>query len=162
MPQIEVTFDIDANGIMHIGAKDKGTGKENKITIKSNSGLSEAEIQQMVKDAEDNAEADKKARELIEARNGAESTLYGFKQDFDKYSDKVTPEEKTKAEDAIKAVEEAIKGDDPTVIQESIPKLYEAIGPITKAKNDAEEAEKKQSQPEDVVDAEVKESAETV
>jgi len=162
VPQIEVTFDIDANGIMHIGAKDKGTGKENKITIKSNSGLSEAEIQQMVKDAELNAESDKKARELIEARNGAESTLNGFKQDFDKYSDKVTLEEKTKAEEAIKAVEEAIKGDDPTVIQESIPKLYEAISPITKAKHDAEEAEKKQSQPEDVVDAEVKESAETV
>jgi molecular chaperone DnaK len=162
MPQIEVTFDIDANGIMHIGAKDKGTGKENKITIKSNSGLSESEIEQMVKDAELNAESDKKARELIEARNGAESTLNGFKQDFDKYSDKVTPEEKTKAEEAIKAVEEAIKGDDPTVIQESIPKLYEAISPITKAKHDAEEAEKKQSQPEDVVDAEVKESAETV
>jgi len=162
MPQIEVTFDIDANGIMHIGAKDKGTGKENKITIKSNSGLSEAEIQQMVKDAELNAEADKKQVELVQARNGAESTLYGFKQDFDKYSDKVTPEEKTKAEEAIKAVEEALKGDDATVIQESIPKLYEAIGPITKAKHDAEEAEKKQSQPEDVVDAEVKESTETV
>ena len=163
MPQIEVTFDIDANGIMHIGAKDKGTGKENKITIKSNSGLSESEIQEMVKDAELNAESDKKARELIEARNGAESTLFGFKQDFEKYSDKVTEEEKTKAEEAIKAVEEALKGDDPTVIQESIPKLYEAIGPITKAKSDAEEAEKKQSQPEsDVVDAEVKESAETV
>ena len=171
MPQIEVTFDIDANGIMHIGAKDKGTGKENKITIKSNSGLSESEIQEMVKDAELNAESDKKARELIEARNGAESTLFGFKQDFEKYSDKVTEEEKTKAEEAIKAVEEALKGDDPTVIQESIPKLYEAIGPITKAKSDDEEAKKKAEEatkttetPKDdnVVDAEVKESAETV
>jgi len=170
MPQIEVTFDIDANGIMHIGAKDKGTGKENKITIKSNSGLSESEIQEMVKDAELNAESDKKARELIEARNGAESTLYGFKQDFNKYSDKVTEEEKTKAEEAIKAVEEAINGDDPTVIQDSIPKLYEAIGPITKAKSDeeakkkAEEATKTTEAPKDdnVVDAEVKESPETV
>jgi molecular chaperone DnaK len=162
VPQIEVTFDIDANGIMHISAKDKGTGKENKITIKSNSGLSESEIQQMVKDAEDNAEADKKARELIEARNGAESTLNGFRNDFDKYKDQVTEEERTKAEEALKAVEDAILGDDVTVIQESIPKLYEAIGPITKAKNDAEEAEKKQSQEADVVDAEVKESAETV
>jgi molecular chaperone DnaK len=171
VPQIEVTFDIDANGIMHIGAKDKGTGKENKITIKSNSGLSEAEIQEMVKDAELNAESDKKARELIEARNGAESTVYGFKQDFDKYKDQVTEEEKTKAEEAIKAVEEAIKGDDPTVIQESIPKLYEAIGPITKAKSDDEEAKKKAeeanktteaSKDDNVVDAEVKESPETV
>jgi molecular chaperone DnaK len=171
VPQIEVTFDIDANGIMHIGAKDKGTGKENKITIKSNSGLSEAEIQEMVKDAELNADSDKKARELIEARNGAESTVYGFKQDFDKYKDQVTEEEKTKAEEAIKAVEEAIKGDDPTVIQESIPKLYEAIGPITKAKSDDEEAKKKAeeanktteaSKDDNVVDAEVKESPETV
>ena len=162
VPQIEVTFDIDANGIMHISAKDKGTGKENKITIKSNSGLSESEIQQMVKDAEDNAETDKKARELIEARNGAESTLNGFRNDFDKYKDQVTEEERTKAEEALKAVEDAILGDDATVIQESIPKLYEAIGPITKAKHDAEEAEKKQSQEADVVDAEVKESAETV
>jgi molecular chaperone DnaK len=171
MPQIEVTFDIDANGIMHISAKDKGTGKENKITIKSNSGLSEAEIQQMVKDAELNAEADKKQVELVQARNGAESTLFGFKQDFDKYSDKVTPEEKTKAEEAIKAVEEALKGDDATVIQESIPKLYEAIGPITKAKSDDEEAKKKAeeanktteaSKDDNVVDAEVKESPETV
>jgi len=171
VPQIEVTFDIDANGIMHIGAKDKGTGKENKITIKSNSGLSEAEIQEMVKDAELNAESDKKARELIEARNGAESTVYGFKQDFDKYKDQVTEEEKTKAEEAINAVEEAIKGDDPKVIQESIPKLYEAIGPITKAKSDDEEAKKKAeeanktteaSKDDNVVDAEVKESPETV
>ena len=162
VPQIEVTFDIDANGIMHISAKDKGTGKENKITIKSNSGLSESEIQQMVKDAEDNAETDKKARELIEARNGAESTLNSFRNDFDKYKDQVTEEERTKAEEALKAVEYAILGDDATVIQESIPKLYEAIGPITKAKHDAEEAEKKQSQEADVVDAEVKESAETV
>ena len=162
VPQIEVTFDIDANGIMHISAKDKGTGKENKITIKSNSGLTESEIQQMVKDAEDNAEADKKARELIEARNGAESTLNGFRNDFNKYKDKVTDEERTKAEEALKAVEDAILGDDATVIQESIPKLYEAIGPITKVKYEAEEAEKKQSQEPDVVDAEVKESAETV
>jgi molecular chaperone DnaK len=162
VPQIEVTFDIDANGIMHISAKDKGTGKENKITIKSNSGLSESEIQQMVKDAEDNAETDKKARELIEARNGAESTLNGFRNDFEKYKDQVTEEERTKAEEALKAVEYAILGDDATVIQESIPKLYEAIGPITKVKHDAEEAEKKQSQEADVVDAEVKESAETV
>jgi molecular chaperone DnaK len=161
-PQIEVTFDIDANGIMKISARDKGTGKENKITIKSNSGLSEAEIQQMVQDAEDNAESDKKARELIEARNSAESALNVFQVDFNKYKDAVTDEERTQAETALKAVEDAIAGDDVTVIQESIPKLYEAIAPITKAKTDAEEAEKKQSQDPNVVDAEVKESVETV
>ena len=161
-PQIEVTFDIDANGIMKISAKDKGTGKENKITIKSNSGLSEAEIQQMVQDAEDNAEADKKARELIEARNSAESALNEFRSDFNKYKDAVTNEEHAQAETASKAVEDAIAGDDVTAIQESMAKLYEAIAPIAKAKNDAEEAEKKQSQEPNVVDAEVKESAEAV
>jgi len=155
-PQIEVTFDIDANGILHVSAKDKGTGKENKITIKANSGLSESEIQQMVTDAEVNADADKKQRELIEARNNAEGMLHGFNQDFDKYSDKVTPEEKTKAEEAIKEVEEAVKGTDPQAIQDSIPKLYEAMGPITKAKTDAEE---QKSQNESVVDAEVKEAS---
>jgi molecular chaperone DnaK len=161
-PQIEVTFDIDANGIMKISARDKGTGKENKITIKSNSGLSEAEIQQMVQDAEDNAEADKKARELIEARNSAESALNEFRSDFNKYKDAVTNEERAQAETALKAVEDAIAGDDVTAIQESMAKLYEAIAPIAKAKNNAEEAEKKQSQEPNVVDAEVKESAETV
>ena len=161
-PQIEVTFDIDANGIMKISARDKGTGKENKITIKSNSGLSEAEIQQMVQDAELNAESDKKARELIEARNSAESALNTLQTDFDKYKDQITEEERAQVETALKAVEDAIAGDDVTAIQESIPKLYEAIGPITKAKQQAEEAQTKQSQDPNVVDAEVKESAEAV
>jgi len=156
-PQIEVTLDIDANGILKVSAKDKGTGKENKITIKANSGLSEAEIQQMVKDAELNAEADKKHVELVTARNSAESTYNSFKADFDKYSDQVTDEEKTKAETALNAVQEAIKGDDPTVIQESIPKLYEAIGPITKVKSEAEKA-KEQDQKDNIVDAEVAEA----
>ena len=161
-PQIEVTFDIDANGIMKISARDKGTGKENKITIKSNSGLSEAEIQQMVQDAEDNAESDKKARELIEARNSAESALNTLQTDFDKYKDQITEEERAQVETALKAVEDAIAGDDVTAIQESIPKLYEAIGPITKAKQQAQEAQTQQSQDPNVVDAEVKESAEAV
>jgi molecular chaperone DnaK len=147
---------------MKISAKDKGTGKENKITIKSNSGLSEAEIQQMVQDAEDNAESDKKARELIEARNSAESALNTLQTDFDKYKDQITEEERVQAETALKAVEDAIAGDDVTAIQESIPKLYEAIGPITKAKQQAQEAQTQQSQDPNVVDAEVKESAETV
>jgi molecular chaperone DnaK len=173
-PQIEVTLDIDANGILKVSAKDKGTGKENKITIKANSGLSESEIQQMVKDGELNAEADKKHVELVQARNSAEGTLFGFKKDFEQYSDKVTPEEKQTAEDAIKAVETAMEGDDPKAIQDSIPKLYEAIGPITKFKFEEEEAKKKAEEaanpsatteetakPVDdstIVDAEVKES----
>ena len=165
MPQIEVTFDIDANGIMHISAKDKGTGKENKITIKSSSGLSEAEIQQMVRDAEENAEADKKLVELIQARNGAEGTYNSFKKDFDAYKDQVTEEERTKAEEALNNVLEAIKGEDVEAINKANTELYQAIGPITGKKYEAEEAAKKAAEgateskaDDNVVDAEVKES----
>jgi len=158
MPQIEVTFDIDANGILHVSAKDKGTGKENKITIKANSGLSEAEIQAMVKDAELNADADKKAVELIQARNGAESTLNGFRKDFDAYKDQVTEEERTKAEEAIQALDEAIAGDDVEAIKTKTTELYQAIGPITGKKFEAEQKAKEASEKkdDDVVDAEVK------
>jgi len=158
MPQIEVTFDIDANGIMHISAKDKGTGKENKITIKSDSGLSESDIQKMVREAEENAEADKKQVELIQARNGAESTLNGFRKDFNTYSDKVTAEEKETASKAIDALEGALGTEDVEDINKKVTELYQAIGPITKAKHEAEEAEKKKD---DVVDAEVKEAETT-
>ena len=142
-PQIEVTLDIDANGIMNISAKDKGTGKENKITIKSDSGLSKEEIERMVQDAEANAESDKKQRELIEARNNAESTLNDFQSDIDKFSDQVSEEEKANVTDAAQAVRDAIKGDDAKIIQESIPKLYQAMSPITAKKAEAEEAAKK-------------------
>ena len=142
IPQIEITFDIDANGIMHVSAKDKNTGKENKITIKSDSGLSKEEIERMVQDAELNAETDKKQRELVDARNTAESAIYGFKDDIEKYGDQVPPEEKTKVEDAIKGINEAVKGDDVEVIQKSISALYESMGSITGAKLKAEEAEK--------------------
>jgi len=158
MPQIEVTLDIDANGILSVSAKDKMTGKENKITIKANSGLTEAEIQEMVKDAEVNAEADQKARALIEARNQAEGALREFNQDLEKYGDKVTAEEKTLAEDAIKVLEEAVIGEDTTLIQDSIPKLYEAMGPITKAKTEAEATSETAAKDDNIVDAEVKES----
>ena len=164
IPQIEVTFDIDANGIMHVSAKDKGTGKENKITIKSDSGLTKEEIERMVRDAELNAEADKTQRELIEARNNAESTLYNFKDDIEKYSSQVTEEEKANVEDAVKAVEDAIKGDDVKIIQDSIPKLYEAMGPITGKKREEEERDTaassndKKSSEDNIVDAEAKET----
>ena len=156
-PQIEVTLDIDANGIMNIKAADKGTGKENKITIKSDSGLSKEEIERMVQDAEVNAESDKKLRELIEARNSAESTLNEFQSDIDKYSDQVTAEEKANVEDAAQAIRDAIKGDDVKIIQDSIPKLYEAMGPIT-AKKTKEEEQAKKDADNGVVDAEVKET----
>jgi len=142
-PQIEVTLDIDANGIMNISAKDKDTGKENKITIKANSGLSEHEIKQMIKDAEDHAEEDKKAIELINARNMAEGTYNGFKKDFDDYKDQVTEEERTKAEESLNALQEAIKGEDPEALTKATTDLYQAIGPITAKKSEAEEAIKK-------------------
>ena len=163
-PQIEVTLDIDANGIMNIKAVDKGTGKENKITIKSDSGLSKEEIERMIQDAEVNAEADKKLRELIEARNSAESTLNEFQTDIEKYSDQITAEEKANVEDAAQAIRDAIKGDDVKIIQDSVPKLYEAMGPITGKKHEAEEAAKKaeeqakKDEADGVVDAEVKET----
>ena len=127
MAQIEVTFDIDANGIMHVSAKDKQTGKENKITIKSNSGLSEAEIEQMVKDAELNAESDKKARELIEARNGAEAQVHSVKKDLEEFKDDITEEQKTEIETAMTAVEESVNGDDVAVIKEALEKVYPAM-----------------------------------
>ncbi len=117
-PQIEVSFDIDANGILHVGAKDKGTGKENKITIKANSGLSEAEIQQMVKDAELNAADDKKKLELVQARNQADANLHSVKKSLTEYGDKLEAGEKEKIEAAIKELEEAMKSDVKAAIEE--------------------------------------------
>jgi molecular chaperone DnaK len=139
-PQIEVQLDIDANGILSVSAKDKNTGKENKITIKANSGLSEAEIAQMVKDAEENAEADKKERELIDARNNAESTLNGMRKEFEKYGAELEEADRTKMEEAIKAVETALAGDSPEAIQNSIPPLYEASNALYQIKTEAEKA----------------------
>ena len=116
-PQIEVSFDIDANGILHVGAKDKGTGKENKITIKANSGLSEAEIQQMVKDAELNAAEDHKKVELVQARNQGDAMVHSVRKSLGEHGDKLDAGEKDKIEAAIKALEEAIKGDDKADIE---------------------------------------------
>jgi len=157
MPQIEVTFDIDANGIMKISAKDKGTGKENKITIKSSSGLSESEIQQMVRDAEENEEADKKLVKLIQAKNSAESVLHNFRKDYDKYKDQVTTEESEKAKVAIDNLEESLKGDDVELIDKNVSELYQAIGPITGKKHEAEQKEADKSK-DNVVDVEATEA----
>ena len=126
MPQIEVTFDIDANGILHVSAKDKGTGKENKITIKANSGLSEAEIQQMVKDAELNSAEDKKKLELIQARNQGDAMVHSVRKSLTEHGDKLEAGEKSAIEDAIKAVEEAIKGDDKADIESKTETLMTA------------------------------------
>ncbi len=117
-PQIEVSFDIDANGILHVGAKDKGTGKENKITIKANSGLTEAEIEKMVKDAEINAEDDKKKLELIQARNTADALVHSTKKSMTEYADKLDAADKDKIEAGLKDLEEALKGEDKTAIEQ--------------------------------------------
>jgi molecular chaperone DnaK len=116
-PQIEVSFDIDANGILHVGAKDKGTGKENKITIKANSGLSEDEIQAMVKDAELNAAEDKKKLELVQARNQADALVHSVRKSLTEYGEKLDAGEKEKIETALKEAEEALKGDDKDAIE---------------------------------------------
>jgi molecular chaperone DnaK len=106
MPQIEVTFDIDANGIVSVGAKDKGTGKEQKITIQASGGLSDDEIDKMVKDAEENAEADKQRRELVEAKNQAESLIHATEKSLEEHGDKVDPSTVEAIELAVKALKE--------------------------------------------------------
>ncbi|ODU07782.1 MAG: molecular chaperone DnaK [Rubrivivax sp. SCN 71-131] len=126
MPQIEVTFDIDANGILHVGAKDKATGKENKITIKANSGLSEAEIEKMVKDAEANAAEDHKKVELVQARNQADAMVHSVRKSLSEHGDKLDAGEKEKIEAALKDAEEAIKGDDKAAIDARTEALMSA------------------------------------
>ena len=139
-PQIEVTLDIDANGILNVSAKDKNTGKENKITIKSDSGLTDAEIERMVQEAAENAESDKKQKELIESRNSAEAQIHSIKRDMDEVKDQLTDEEKTAVETAITAVEDAVKGDDVEAITKSVTSLFESATPVMTKKQQAEQA----------------------
>ena len=134
-PQIEVTFDIDANGILHVSAKDKNTNKENKITIKANSGLSDAEIQQMIKDAELNAEEDKKRREVIETSNFAQSTIYTIQKDMEEST--VSDEVKDKVKQAIKDLDEAIASGVKDDITQKLSDLYAAAQPIRDSKPDS-------------------------
>ena len=138
LPQIEVTLDIDANGILNVSAKDKNTGKENKITIKSDSGLSKEDIDRMIKEAEANAEDDKKAAELITARNQAEGTAHSIKKDYETYKDQLTEEERTAFDTAVTALEDACKGEDTEAIKESVQKFYESAGPVMAKKQAAE------------------------
>ena len=125
-PQIEVGFDIDANGILHVSAKDKATGKENKITIKANSGLSEDEINKMVADAEANAEDDKKRVELVQACNTAEAMVHSVKKSLAEHGDKVEPDEKTKIEEAVKELEAVMSGEDKDAIEAKTDNLMKA------------------------------------
>src|SRR6516164_7368313 len=174
LPQIEVTFDIDANGILHVSARDKATGKENKITIKANSGLSEAEIQQMVKDAELNAAEDKKKLEVVQARNAADAMIHTVKKSMAEHGDKLDAGEKEKIETALKDVEESLKSDDKAAIEaktEALLKASQKLGEKLYAEQAAQqaapgaaaggphEAEATQSarNDDDVVDAEFKE-----
>jgi molecular chaperone DnaK len=160
-PQIEISLDIDANGILKVSAKDKATGKENKITIKANSGLTDEEIEKMVQDAEANAEVDKKAREVVEAKNVADAQLHDVRKDLKEYGDKITDEQKSKIEQAITEVEEAIKTEDAEKIKDSVTKLFEPLSALLQAKQAAETpptvepgAEQNSEKPSDVVDAE--------
>ncbi|WP_400153049.1 molecular chaperone DnaK [Candidatus Methanarcanum hacksteinii] len=131
VPQIEVTFDIDANGIINVSAKDKGTGKEQKITIASSNKLSKEEIDEMVKQAEQFADADKKKREEIEVKNQAETAIYSVKKTLDELGDKVTNEERSKVESAISDLENADKSGDAAEIKKKLDDLYKAMEPIS-------------------------------
>ena len=162
-PQIEVTFDIDANGILHVNAKDKATGKENKITIKANGGLSEEEIKKMEEDAEKHAEEDQKLRELVDTKNSAEAMIHSVQKTMTDHKDKVTDEEKNKIEAAIKELEEALKTDNKEEIEAKNKVLAEAsqkLGEKVYADQQAQQGqtpgnEQQAEQKEKTVDAEV-------
>ena len=160
VPAIEITLDIDANGILKVSAKDKNTGKENKITIKANSGLTDEEIEKMVQEAEANAESDKKQRALVDSRNNADSQVYQINKTLTELGDKIKDTEKAAIEDAVKTVETAIKGEDITAITDSVEALTKVAGPLFaayQAANNAEVQPGEQPQAEatgDVVDAE--------
>jgi molecular chaperone DnaK len=148
VPQIEVTFDIDANGIVSVSAKDKGTGKEQKITIQASGGLSDDEIEKMVKDAEANAEADKKRRELVEARNQAESLIHSTEKSVEEHSDKVDPTTVEAIELAISALKETLEGNDAGKIRSGIQNVTEAAMKLGEAIYKAEQA-KAEGRPDD-------------
>jgi molecular chaperone DnaK len=168
VPQVEVTFDIDANGILHVSAKDKGTGKEAKITIQASSGLSEEEIERMVKDAEANAAEDRKLTELVASRNQAEALIHSVRKSLTEYGDKLDAGEKDKIETAIKEAEEAVKGEDKATIDaktEALGSASQKLGEMMYAQAQAEgqqNAGTQNEQPQnkandDVVDAEFEE-----
>lgn len=162
VPQIEVTFDIDANGIVAVQAKDKATGKEQSIRIQASGGLSDADIDQMVKDAEANAEADKAKREAVEAKNSAEAMINSVEKQLSEYGDKLSPADKGAIEDAVKAAKEAVDGGDVPAIQEKSQALMQAamkIGEVMYAEQQAtaEADAKKDSGDDDVVDADFEE-----
>ena len=166
MPQIEVAFDLDANGILNVSAKDKATGKEQSIEIKASSGLSEEEIEKMVKDAEAHAEDDKKFEELVLARNMGENLVHSCKKTLEEAKDKVEDGEKESIEQGIEELESALEAGDKDAIDEKVKALSEASAPLAQrlyeeqAKQDqADQAEDPSSSAEDadVVDADFEE-----
>ena len=161
VPQIEVTFDIDANGILSVSAKDKGTGKEQKITIQASGGLSETEIEQMVKDAEANKDADDKIKEKIEAKNTGDTLVASLKKTIEEHGDKVSEEEKTKIETSITDLEEALKGEDvediknkTKILTEASMKLGEAVYKDMQQQEEPKKEEKKKD--DNTIDADFK------
>jgi molecular chaperone DnaK len=164
-PQIEVTFDVDADGILHVSAKDKDTGKEQKITIQASSGLSDDEIDAMVRDAEANAEEDKKFEELVQARNQGDAMVHGTRKQIEEAGEALPAEDKTAIEAALAELETAIKGDDKAEIEAKTQALMEKsqkLMEIAQANAQAQPGEAaadagQQPQQEDVVDAEFEE-----
>lgn len=166
MPQVEVTFDLDANGILNVSAKDKATGKEQSIRITASGGLSEGEIEQMVQDAEANAEADKKFEELVAARNTADGMVHAARKTLEEAGEHATEEERSAIEAAIVEAEDAIKGDDAAAMEATTATLTEATSGVAQkmyaaqqAEGAAEGAEAEADEPDqgDVVDAEFEE-----
>ena len=165
MPQIEVTFDIDANGIVNVSAKDKGTGKEHQIRIQASGGLSDADIEKMVKDAEANADADKKRRAAVEAKNQAEALIHSTEKSLKDYGDKVSAEDRTSIEEAVSTLKTAAEGDDAEDIQAKTNTLAEVAMKLGQAMYEASQAEAAEADAkadaaasgEDVVDADFEE-----
>ncbi|MDG2721588.1 Hsp70 family protein, partial [Vibrio parahaemolyticus] len=164
MPQIEVTFDLDADGILHVSAKDKQTGKEQKITIQASGGLSDDEIEKMVQEAEANKEADKKFEELATARNQADQMIHGTRKQMEEAGDALPAEEKEKIETAISELEEARKGEDKEAIDAKVQALMTAAQKLMEIAQQQAQAQQAQgadagAQPkdDDVVDAEFEE-----
>ncbi|MCV9878343.1 molecular chaperone DnaK [Brenneria izbisi] len=164
MPQIEVTFDIDADGILHVSAKDKNSGREQKITIKASSGLNEDEIQKMVRDAEANAESDRKFEELVQTRNQGDHLLHSTRKQLEEVGDKLASDDKTAIDDALKALESSLKGEDKADIEAKIQalvqvsgKLLEASQPEAQAGAEGAAGDTSARKDDDVVDAEFEE-----
>jgi molecular chaperone DnaK len=145
IPQIEVTFDIDADGILHVSAKDKNSGKEQKITIKASSGLNEEEIENMVRDAEANADSDRKFEEMVQTRNQADQIIHGTRKQLNEVGDKVSISDKSSIETALSELESALKEEDKNIIEGKIQELMKVSGKLMEASQQTQEQpEKKQ------------------